>query len=76
MKNLTFADYKRIRRYTPNQLDAWVTSIYTSGLEDGAEPYQEAACYTDAELRVKLKTIKGVGPVLAERIADALEGSD
>lgn len=71
VKPLTFADMKRIRRMSLNDLNRWVLAIYKQANMDGREEAMKDVAIWDPEvLEKKLKEI----PQISDKRAAAIMG--
>ena len=68
MKPASFSDMKKVRKMELNDFNRWVTSIYTSGFDDGLDV---GSTWTDAEIFDLLRSER-IGAEKAQRIVDKL----
>lgn len=73
VKPLTFADMKRIRRMSLNDLNRWVLAIYKQANMDGREEAMKDVAIWDPEvLEKKLKEIPQISDKRAAAIMDVI----
>ena len=68
MKPASFSDMKRVRRMELNEFNRWVTSVYTSGFDDGLDVGQ---MWGDVEIFDLLRS-EHIGVEKAVRIVEKL----
>lgn len=68
MKPASFSDMKKVRKMELNDFNRWVTSIYTSGFDDGLDV---GSTWTDTEIFDLLRSER-IGAEKAQRIVDRL----
>lgn len=81
MKPISFNQYKMMQKLPLNAFNKWMLSFWNSASEDGRQQMKHsiddsAAVYTEEQLYNKLTAIRGVGPVLADRILKAIMEND
>lgn len=74
MKPLNFGQYQTMKRFTFNQMNQWVLSVYSTGFVDGQESNQEFQClnFDDETMYQFLMSIDGVSEELAKKIVQAM----
>ena len=90
-KVLDFATYKRITKYSLNEFNRWVKTLYDNAFNDGLEfakdnmyieqritPEDLVSAYTDERLMEILLSVKGIGKNRAQEVVDKImaEGVD
>ena len=90
-KVIDFATYKKITKYSLNEFNRWVTSLYNQGFDSGIEfaknnlyieqkivPEDLVSAYTDERLMEILLSVKGIGKNRAQEVVDKImnEGVD
>lgn len=90
-KAVDFSTYKKIMKFTLNEMNRWVETIYRDGFEAGynvtqkdlynqitIEPKDLVSAYTDERLMEILLSVKGIGRKRAQEVVDKIlkEGVD
>lgn len=90
-KAVDFSLYKKVQKFTLNELNRWVESIYKDGFDDAysltqkdlynqmeIEPKDLVSAYTDERLMEILLSVKGIGRKRAQEVVDKImnEGVD
>ena len=90
-KAVDFSTYKKIQKFTLNEMNRWVETIYRDGFESGynltqkdlynqvkIEPTDLVSAYTDERLMEILLSVKGIGRKRAQEVVDKImnEGVD
>lgn len=82
-KAVDFSTYKKVQKFTLNEMNRWVESIYKAGFDDAyefshttvchkIEPKDLVSAYTDERLMEILLSVKGVGRKRAQQIVDKI----
>ena len=74
-KVLSFPDYKKVKEFSYNQLNIWLTSFYQQAYEDGKSEQSETnndASVIDSEELYSLMTSAGVSDSVAEKVIERI----
>ena len=71
LKPLNFGNYQALKRYSFNQMNAWATSVYASGFQDGQESMPAVLEFDSNTLEEFLLGIDGIGEKTAKKIVNA-----
>lgn len=76
-KPLDFAQYQQLKRYSFNQMNRWVMSVYKSGYMDAKNDCEKDADtvvldFDDLTMLEFLKSIDGIDADTAEKIVQAM----
>ena len=90
-KALDFSSYKKVQKFTLNEMNRWIESVYKDGFDAGynitqkdlynrmtIEPSDLVSAYTDERLMEILLSVKGIGFKRAQQVVDKImnEGVD
>ena len=90
-KAVDFATYKKIQKFTLNEFNRWIESVYRDGVDDAFTLTQKdlynrmtieaedlVSAYTDERLMEILLSVKGIGFKRAQQVVDKImnEGVD
>lgn len=90
-KAVDFSTYKKIMKFTLNEMNRWIESVYKAGFDDAynltqkdlynqmtIEPKDLVSAYTDERLFEILLSVKGIGRKRAQAVVDKVlnEGVD
>ena len=71
LKPLNFGNYQALKRYTFNQMNAWATSVYASGFQDGQESMPQILEFDKDTMTEFLLGIDGIGAKTVKKIVQA-----
>lgn len=71
LKPLNFGNYQSLKRYSYNQMNAWATSVYASGFQDGRESMPAVLEFDSNTLEEFLLGIDGIGEKTVKKIVQA-----
>lgn len=90
-KAIDFSQYKKIQKFSLNEFNRWIESVYRAGFDDAMvltqrdlynrmeiEPADLVSAYTDERLMEILLSVKGIGEKRAREVVDKIlaEGVD
>lgn len=71
LKPLNFGNYQTMKRYTYNQMNAWATSVYASGFQDGQDSMPRILEFDKDTMTEFLLGIDGIGEKTVKKIVQA-----
>ena len=70
-KPLNFGNYQALKRYSYNQMNAWATSVYASGFQDGQDSMPTVLEFDKDTMTEFLLGIDGIGEKTVKKIVQA-----
>lgn len=71
LKPLNFGNYQALKRYSYNQMNAWATSVYASGFQDGQDSMPTVLEFDKDTMTEFLLGIDGIGEKTVKKIVQA-----
>ena len=71
LKPLNFGNYQALKRYSYNQINAWATSVYASGFQDGQDSMPTVLEFDKDTMTEFLQGIDGIGEKTVKKIVQA-----
>ncbi|EEJ51866.1 helix-hairpin-helix domain-containing protein [Oribacterium sinus] len=71
LKPLNFGNYQALKRYSYNQMNAWATSVYASGFQDGQDSMPTVLEFDKDTMTEFLQGIDGIGEKTVKKIVQA-----
>lgn len=71
LKPLNFGNYQALKRYSFNQMNAWATSVYASGFQDGQDSMPIVLEFDKDTMTEFLLGIDGIGAKTVRKIVQA-----
>lgn len=71
LKPLNFGNYQALKRYSYNQMNAWATSVYMSGFQDGQDSMPTVLEFDSNTMTEFLLGIDGIGEKTVKKIVQA-----
>lgn len=71
LKPLNFENYQALKRYSYNQMNAWATSVYASGFQDGQDSMPTVLEFDKDTMTEFLQGIDGIGEKTVKKIVQA-----
>ena len=71
LKPLNFGNYQALKRYSYNQMNAWATSVYASGFQDGQDSMPTVLEFDKDTMTEFLQGIDGTGEKTVKKIVQA-----
>ena len=71
LKPLNFGNYQALKRYSYNQMNAWATSVYASGFQDGQDSMPTVLEFDKDAMTEFLQGIDGIGEKTVKKIVQA-----
>ena len=71
LKPLNFGNYQALKRYSFNQINQWVVSVYQSGFQDGQESMPQILEFDKDTMTEFLLGIDGIGEKTVQKIVQA-----
>ena len=71
LKPLNFGNYQALKRYSYNQMNAWATSVYASGFQDGQDSMPTVLEFDKDTMTEFLLGIDGIGAKTVRKIVQA-----
>ena len=71
IKPLNFGNYQSLKRYSFNQMNQWVTSVYARGFQDGQDSMPTVLEFDKDTMTEFLLGIDGIGAKTVKKIVQA-----
>ena len=71
IKPLNFGNFQAMKRYSYNQMNAWATSVYASGFQDGQDSMPSILEFDKDTMTEFLQGIDGIGEKTVKKIVQA-----
>lgn len=71
IKPLNFGNFQAMKRYSYNQMNAWATSVYASGFQDGQDSMPTVLEFDKDTMTEFLQGIDGIGEKTVKKIVQA-----
>lgn len=71
IKPLNFGNFQAMKRYSYNQMNAWATSVYASGFQDGQDSMPSILEFDKDTMTEFLQGIDGIGEKTVKKIVRA-----